>query len=1270
MEINRAFNGKLNLDAAAYRMPPSDYIDALNITKDAQLGSNDRVVSNIVGNRLVDYTLPDGINKEIGRKEDIVRNRIYYMIWNSNDFHLILYYDKTNDEIIKLLANLTDTDGIDILQFNPSWRINHIDIIYRDEGDLISFTDGYTSPKEINETFLANGTYPIVKLQFIEKAKRPPLTSPLCVYGSDTNRNANALRRKLFQFSYYWGYDNFEESTFSTYSKIPLPIGYYGSDNDIDNTSNNFISITVDTGDENVRKIFIAMRNNIGDAWGDFVQIAAVDKDDLGIPDNSTYGFLFYNDNVYPPITTGGVQYTDGVQTIQLFDWCPRTAFTQCLPNGNVINYGAITEGYNNYPQNLLDVTITAENVTNIPPDSDPPAINYSQLGTLYTFTVSGEVPVGTVYTIRAVIGGIPPLTQITLAQYTALPGDTIDDVALGLFTYTSVNHPAYAGGIVANVITYIMPSNSFVIIHIDTGGGSGSEISTEKTWLWDANYIYGIVYVDEQNRDMPGVTTYANPTNVDNDFLVTTPSFSLDGTSVQTPVINAEINHLPPVGAVRYYWVRRRLTYGTFMMYETCDFLNDPDSDGFLYFCLANIEAYKAANSQFIYGTAPISDESRIKIIAAIASSDYNGTLYTEDYQILSTVLKQPTSGGDDVSFIKVKKPDGSLSNPYTANMLVMIYTPALNPTTLADSGFWEWGEGYDIYELSGVNYHRGMNQDQTSLQPATFTWAEGDVYFHQRTMYNEVPSTSANQDTVDIMDANFSDFFDSSVNDNGRAQVIEVNAKETYYPTLDRFSREFQSGTTINQTNRFFFENLDEYDRSFGDIRKMYIEGRCMYVIQKFDIGVVPILTQIVRDVSGNPLEANSDRLLNKITYPYVGKIGIGDVPESFAADKYAKYGVDSNKGVAWRLSVDGIIVLSVLYQCNSFFVDKLAAYKKDLNNGNPNPDGIYTGDATVCGVFDSFTNKYIIALEEINRYAGTNSLVYYLFDIALDDILFFPAITPENNITIEVLMSATNGDEQTLTYDIPDGISTVTLRANLVAAINATVGTLFSAVIFDDLILPQTPPLPDVPLYGVRVSDIAGFGVTLTVTLTGRLIFHQDPETIAFLETRDASEGFESMYSYHPEGMASLNNLLVSFKDGELWKHDNPVYCNFYGVQYDSFVTGVFNDNPLAKKTFVALMSTANRVWACPEIETQLMSYGTTPQESELITEDFDIMEGQYYAAFKQDSNSIGGLIEGDNLKGNYIVVKFIVEDASDFVYLNTVSVHYINSALNSK
>lgn len=1163
--INRSFNGKLNLDTNPNRIPPPDYIDALNITRDAQGSGQDKVVTNIDGNQVVLYTLPTGTNKRIGSRADSIRNRIYYWVWNSNGYNLWLYYDRNTNTVIKLIEDLTDTDNIPVLDFDPSKKINHVDIIYRDvEGDMVFWTDGNTTPKKANVKNIIDNEYTVIKSAFIELAKMPPLDPPICVYGTDSTRTANALRRKLFQFTQQWKYDDFEFSSFSTFSKVPLPIGYYGSDNDLDNSSNNYITITVQTGDENVTDIIVAARNNIGAAWGDFVLVASLNKADLNIPDNSEYDFLFYNDALYPPITEGA-QYLDGVQSIPLFYWVPQLSDGNVLGNGTTPVHGAITEGYDNYPINDLDVTLTAANVNNTPPDADPLAINYVFGGASWTFTVTGTVIEGTNIKMYIFFNGNPSIGQTygvrLVAEYTTLAGDDINDVAFALYSdfnsYSSV--PVITGGYGANIWTSNFGTTGSYVFSVQIiPGTSVGSISTEKTWLWDANYVFGIVYVDEQNRDMPGVTTYSNPIDSNNDFVVTTPSFSLDGTTVQTPVISASVNHLPPDGAVAYYWVRRRQTYGTFMMYETCDF---QEEDGFYYLCLGNIDLYKQENSQFIYGTAPITSESRLRIIAGITNDAYDGSIWSEDYQILGTVTRTVTGGvspEDDRLFVKVQIPLAAPSPVYQNNMLVMVYTPALNPTSEESSVYWEWGEKYDIYELGGVNYHRGGDQDQTASQPATFSWEEGDVYFHQRTMYkNIVGDAPYDTDTVSLMDANYSDFFDSAVNDNGRGQPIEANAKNQFNPTLVRFSGAYQNGTNISRTNVFLFDNFDEYDRGWGAIKKMFVENRSLYILQEFNVGIVPILTQVVLDTAGNPLQANSEQLLNKIMYPYIGRYGIGNVPESFCYGKGRIYGYDNNKGVFWRLSADGQTPLSIVFECNAFFVSQGVAYNNSLNNGYAASGQPYTGNPTVYSAYNEYTNKVVIAFEEINRYDS---------------------------------------------------------------------------------------------------------GGTLT--------FHQDPVTISFLETRDTSEGFESKYSFHPEGMDCLNNLLVAFKDGQIWTHDSDTYCNFFGTQYSAYIEGVFNDNILEKKSWETLTQISDTIWECPVIYTNVMSRGTQRQESALITRNFTKFEEYPSAAILRDRHSNGGLYNGEFMKGGYMVVRFQKTNASDLVTLSGVSVLIKDSPLTAK
>jgi hypothetical protein len=72
-----------------------------------------------------------------------------------------------------------------------------------------------------------------------------------------------------------------------------------------------------------------------------------------------------------------------------------------------------------------------------------------------------------------------------------------------------------------------------------------------------------------------------------------------------------------------------------------------------------------------------------------------------------------------------------------------------------------------------------------------------------------------------------------------------------------------------------------------------------------------------------------------------------------------------------------------------------------------------------------------------------------------------------------------------------------------------------------------------------------------------------------TLSYSET---AKGWVSFKSFYPESGLSINNDYYTFKDGEMWKHHtNETRNNFYGAQYDSDVTVMFNDQPGSIKSF---------------------------------------------------------------------------------------------------
>lgn len=100
-EYKAAFFGGIDKDSNERFVKVGDYVDAKNIVNG--WGSHIGELNPIEGNRLVEYTLPEGGNKCIGAIEDHLCESIVYFIWNSTGDHLILRYypDGTINEICR-----------------------------------------------------------------------------------------------------------------------------------------------------------------------------------------------------------------------------------------------------------------------------------------------------------------------------------------------------------------------------------------------------------------------------------------------------------------------------------------------------------------------------------------------------------------------------------------------------------------------------------------------------------------------------------------------------------------------------------------------------------------------------------------------------------------------------------------------------------------------------------------------------------------------------------------------------------------------------------------------------------------------------------------------------------------------------------------------------------------------------------------------------------------------------------------------------------------
>lgn len=114
-------------------------------------------------------------------------------------------------------------------------------------------------------------------------------------------------------------------------------------------------------------------------------------------------------------------------------------------------------------------------------------------------------------------------------------------------------------------------------------------------------------------------------------------------------------------------------------------------------------------------------------------------------------------------------------------------------------------------------------------------------------------------------------------------------------------------------------------------------------------------------------------------------------------------------------------------------------------------------------------------------------------------------------------------------------------------------------------------------------------------------------------------DTVQGWPSFYSFYPEKMIGMNQYLYSFSGGDIYRHNtNETRNNFYGQQFTSKITTVFNDQPLENKLFKTISLEADQAWEA--------NMFTDIQANGYIDDDwFDKKEGAWFAFIRSNGPS---------------------------------------------
>lgn len=1234
IDVRNNFNGGLNLDDSLLVMPKENYLDALNVTRDATAGSHDNVITNMVGNQLREYDLPAlGDNVNIGAYAFPLRNTVIRFNYNTEGYHTVLQYSNTTKQTTKIFENLTDSDDVDILGFTLAGKITSVNVFPRseDEGDLLFFLDSEGRPTTMNITRFIAGEYTPVTRDIIDVGKLPPLSPPSCGYGNDAAVSVNNTRNKFFRFKYRWLYDDFEKSTCSPISVVPIPDNILNDEYTNVSTNNNQISLSLNSGPQNVAKVELLVsfvdKTNI---WSDFAAVEAIDKAELAIGDDTNFTYLFYNDATYPII--------DPNESILLFDYVPDNANAQEMPNGNVLTYAAITEGLDRDLDPNVVITIETTEA------GDGGTIGSLSAVTAHISDDTNEWRWKTTFTGVPAPGTVANVyarrtsdqVLVLLGTYTTLSGDTANDVTSGMY-----NSMKFIIGITddetihfGNEVHYDFVKNTyddFSSAEIVPPATDVDDVSV-ATWPWSTQRSLGLAYFTKKGKT-PGVMYSTG---------ITFPEYAESGGAVLIPYINTQIFHVPPVWAHSYQWViTKEPTQWLFFM---CTEVNKLESE-YIYFNITNLSLNATKNPT----TAAViswtfQDGDRMRLI----KRDSDDVVFpTSAYDIgVEGIVVDPEINGVATTgtFVKIKNIAPYTAQDYSSNFFVIqLYRPGQQAATDENEVYYEFGIEYPILNPeTGTRVHAGEVTDQSTdyAIAAETNIYNGDSYFRIRTVY----LSESGLGTFFIQDRNIVDTYISAVSSvDGRPLVIDVNQKTAYFSATGRFGQAYQANTNVNGLNRFYPNNFYDVDISYGDIMRLAVNDRRIWVFQKFKIGQLPIYTQINKQPDGTIVNVVTDQLINPVEY-YAGNWGIGTASTSLVVQNYVAYFCDNINGVVLRLSRDGLTPISVLYKVNSWANTNLP-----LRNNT---------SSFIYGGYDQRLNNYIIAMEDA---LAANVMVLGMNGRFLPAVpLYYMSLSDIPVAGDNVSLTLTDGDGviRTYEYEVQAGNSVTDVINSIYAQINGDIYFIASTSAVLDLLFPEVA----MTVSQVTANNPSSFSGVATITYSPDS--YSPAQTITFNEDRNS---FESFLSLQPECMCTLGTLLMSFKEGSLWTHDNPRYNSFFGVDYESYITFVFNDVSIQKKTWSSIMEIASDTWDCPTIYTNVNSYGDTKQVSSLVAAEFTPLEGNPTATIKRDANSSGGKWNGQFMKGNYCVIKFRKSDADELEYLSVVSVNYINSPL---
>ena len=350
MNLSRNFvTGRMNKEVDERLVPNGEYIDALNI----RMGSTEKdemgVIENSKGNTKLTTlqfqgSLLTNDAKAIGAFEDGAEETIYWFVHDpsfssspTGKIDLIVSYDTKTQSLTYHVITINDGGGSNTtLNFSQDYVITGVN----KKENLLFWTDNYNQPRFINVT--RNYPYPSggvdqTSAESLLVIKKPPVTSP-SVQSLITASQDNYLEDRFICFAYRYRY---QDNDYSATSQFSLPaflpgVFNYSTETALNqgmlNTSNSCV-ITYNSGGPLVTGVDLLFKDMNSPT---IKVIEKLDKDELGLSDNTDYTYTFTNNKVFTILPDSEI--------LRMYDNVPLLSQAQTMM-GNRLMYGNYVEG-------------------------------------------------------------------------------------------------------------------------------------------------------------------------------------------------------------------------------------------------------------------------------------------------------------------------------------------------------------------------------------------------------------------------------------------------------------------------------------------------------------------------------------------------------------------------------------------------------------------------------------------------------------------------------------------------------------------------------------------------------------------------------------------------------------------------------------------------------------------------------------------------------------------------------------------------------------